>query len=254
MNTPLPKFGISQPAARLEDQRLLTGEGRYTDDIAPANAAHMAVVRAQVAHGDIQSIETEDARAMEGVLAVYTAADFEGSMENSMQILPVKNRDGTTGTTPLRPMVACDRVRFLGEAVALVIAETPAQARAAAEMVYVEYEDLPVTLDLEFGGPEIHPEAPENLAYDWAFGDEDATQAAFDAAAHHIKLRVHSNRVICNSMEPRACYAEPEGDRWHVCFSGQGVWGAKRLLAQAFDVDAETSATKPRHPHSAAAL
>ncbi|WP_069301580.1 xanthine dehydrogenase family protein molybdopterin-binding subunit [Neptunicoccus sediminis] len=234
MNTPFSKFGISQSATRVEDIRLLTGHGRYTDDIAPEGALHMYVLRAQMAHANLSGIDTTEAKSAPGVHGVFVAGDLEGVMENAMNAIPVKNRDGRTAAVPHRPALATDRVRFVGEAVAVIVADTLQQARDAAEMILVDYDDLPATTELEFGGPEIHPEAPENLAYDWAHGDAEATEAAFRSATHRVKLRVHSNRVIANSMEPRACYAEMEGERLHVCFSGQGVWGVKRHLAGSF--------------------
>ncbi|GGA12533.1 xanthine dehydrogenase family protein molybdopterin-binding subunit [Neptunicoccus cionae] len=239
MNTPFSKFGISQSAARVEDVRLLTGHGRYTDDIAPEGALHMYVLRAQMAHATLTGIDTEAAKSAPGVRGVYLAADLDGVMENSMTAIPVKNLDGSTAAVPHRPALAINRVRFVGEAIAVIVADTLQQARDAAETILVDYDDLPTSMALEFGGPEIHPDAPENLAYDWGHGDAEATEAAFQSAAHQVKLRVHSNRVIANSMEPRACYAEMEGDRLHVCFSGQGVWGVKRHLAGSFNLAPE---------------
>ncbi len=239
MNIPAAKFGISQPAARVEDVRLVTGHGRYTDDIAPEGALHMYVVRSQMAHADITSIDVDEAKAADGVHAVYTAVDFEGVMDNKMSGIPVENRDGTTAPIPHRPVLASNRVRFVGEAVAMVVAKTLQQARDAAELIWVDYDDLPTTIDLAFGGEELHPEAPNNLAYDWGFGDETATDSVFESAAHTVSLDIVHNRVICNSMEPRTCYAEAEGDKLHLCFSGQGVWGLKRTIAGAFKVEAE---------------
>jgi carbon-monoxide dehydrogenase large subunit len=233
----MTKFGLSQSASRVEDIRLVTGNGRFTSDIAPNDALYLYVLRSPVAHANITSIDTADAKAGDGVHAVFIADDLVGLMENKMEFLPAKNKDGSSGSTPLRPFIAIDRVRFVGEAVAVVVAGSLKQARDAAEQILVEYDDLPISVALEFGGPEIHPEAPENLAYDWAFGNASATDATFDTAAFQVKLRIHSNRVICNSIETRACFVEPIGERLHLCFSGQGVWGAKRQLAAVFNMD-----------------
>jgi carbon-monoxide dehydrogenase large subunit len=240
MNIPTTKFGISQSAARIEDVRLLTGQGRFTDDIAPAGSLFMYVVRSQMAHANITGIETDDAKATAGVHAVYTADDFDGVMDNKMGAIPVENVDGTTAPIPFRPILAKDRVLFAGEAVAIVIAETLQQARDAAETICIDYDDLPTTMGVDFDDDTLHAEAPNNLAYDWGFGDAAATDAVFDAAAHRVSLDIVHNRVICNSMEPRTCYAEAEGDKLHLCFSGQGVWGLKRSIATAFKMDAET--------------
>ena len=239
MNIPTTKFGISQPASRIEDVRLVTGQGRYTDDIVPAQALVLFVVRSQVAHAKITTIDTDDAKTSKGVHGVYTAADFDGVMENKMAGIPVENVDGTTAPIPYRPVLAVDRVLFVGEAVAVVVADTLQNARDAAETIWVEYEHLPTTMDLDFKGEVLHEEAPNNLAYNWGFGDGTATDAAFEAAAHTVSLDIVHNRVICNSMEPRTCYAEVDGDNMHLCFSGQGVWGMKRTLAEAFRIEAE---------------
>jgi carbon-monoxide dehydrogenase large subunit len=239
MNIPTTKFGISQSAARIEDVRLLTGQGRYTDDIAPAGSLFMYVVRSQTAHANITGIETQDAKDSTGVHAVYTVDDFDSVMDNKMGAIPVENVDGTTAPIPFRPVLAKDRVLFAGEAVAIVIAETLQQARDAAETIWIDYDDLPTTMGLDFDGDTLHSEAPNNLAYDWGFGDAEATDAVFKDAAHHVSLDIVHNRVICNSMEPRTCYAESEGDKLHLCFSGQGVWGLKRTIAAAFKMDAD---------------
>ncbi len=239
MNIPTAKFGISQPAARIEDVRLVTGHGRYTDDIAPDGALFLYVVRSQMAHAKITGVDVDDAKASPGVHAVYTATDFEGVMPNKMAGIPVENKDGSTAPIPYRPILAADRVLFAGEAVAMVVADTLQQARDAAETIWIDYDDLPTTMELDFNGDTLHAEAPNNLAYDWAYGDAAGTDATFDAAAHTVSLDIVHNRVICNSMEPRSCYAETEGESLHLCFGGQGVWGMKRTIAGAFEMDAD---------------
>lgn len=235
----MEKFGISQSNLRLEDERFLTGSGRYTDDISPEDSAVAVFVRSQVAHARITSIETRDAKGLDGVLGVYTAADFGDRLTNALPFLPAENRDGTKGAMPTRPILATDTVRYLGEPVAVVVAETRQQALDAAETVWMETEDLPVSLKVEAGGETIHPEAPENLAYDWAFGDAVATDAAFEAAAHTVSLRIDQNRIMCNSMEPRVAYAEWQDGRLHLCLSGQGVWGLKMHTAKIFGLQPE---------------
>ena len=162
-----------------------------------------------------------------GVFAVYGAGDLEGGLENAMAFEVVSNRDGSDGAAPRRPMLADDRVRHLGEAVAMVVAETRMQATDAAEAVEVDYDDLPVHVATAPGGPEIHPEAPGNVGYDWAFGDEARVAATFERAAHRTRLEMIDNRVFAMPMEPRGCFAEWDGERLHVGFSGQGVWGAE---------------------------
>ncbi|MEL6452352.1 MAG: xanthine dehydrogenase family protein molybdopterin-binding subunit [Pseudomonadota bacterium] len=236
----MEKFGKSQPVKRREDVRFLTGEGRYVDDIAPGDALQCFVFRAPVAHAVITTLDVADARAAEGVHAVYTLAELEAAgMTVAMQGTTVKNRDGSNGAAPERPILARDRVRFVGEPVAVIVADTLAQARDAAEMIVLDYDDLPAKMDMATGGEALHAEAPDNVAYDWHMGDAAATDAAFAKAARVVSLDVGDNRVIVNSMEPRGCYAEPEGDRLHVAINGQGVWGPKDQLAAALNIHAD---------------
>ncbi len=236
----MEKFGKSQSVTRREDVRFLTGEGRYVDDIAPANALQSYVFRSPVAHAVISDLDVSEARAAPGVHAVYTLADLEAAgMNVAMQGATMPNRDGTQGADPERPILARNRVRFVGEPVAFIVAETMAQARDAAEMIMFDYDDLPAKMDIEAGGETVHSEAPDNVAYDWEMGDEAACAAVFEKAAKVVSLDVGDNRVIVNSMEPRGCFAEMEGDRFHVAINGQGVWGPKDQLAKALNVDAE---------------
>ncbi|MEM8654046.1 MAG: xanthine dehydrogenase family protein molybdopterin-binding subunit [Pseudomonadota bacterium] len=233
----MDKFGKSQPVKRREDVRFLTGEGRYVDDLAPANALQTFVFRSPIAHGVISELDLSDARQAEGVHAVYTLADLEAAgMDVAMPAAIVKNSDGSDGASPERPILARDRLRFVGEPVAVVVADTLAQARDAAEMIVLDYDDLPAKMDMAAGGEPVHEGTPDNIAYDWALGDEDATNAAFEKAARVVSLDVGDNRVIVSSMEPRGCYAEPEGDRIHVAINGQGVWGPKGTLAKALNM------------------
>ncbi|RED14187.1 xanthine dehydrogenase family protein molybdopterin-binding subunit [Pontivivens insulae] len=233
----MAKFGVSQSVRRKEDDRFLTGQGRYVDDIAPAGSAIATFVRAPVAHARIESIDITDALEVEGVLAVYTAADLDGKLVNTMDASVVKNRDGSKGAAPMRPILAADRVCHAGEAVAMVVAETRQAGLDAAELVMVDYDDLPVHLDTAIGGDAIHAEAPDNIAYDWAHGDEARVAAIFDGAAHTVSLDLIDNRVFANPLEPRGCYAEVEGDRLHLALNGQGVWGTRDALAKKLGLD-----------------
>ncbi len=243
----MEKFGKSQSVKRTEDVRFLTGEGRYVDDIAPAGALHAYFYRSPIGHGVITELDVSDAAAAEGVHCVLTVADLEAA---GMQIgLPgsvIKNRDGTEGAAPLRPFLAKDRVRYVGEPVAMIVADSLAQARDAAELILFDVDDLLAKLDMATGGETLHAEAPDNRAFDWGTGDEAATQAAFDAAAHSVSLQVDDNRIIVNSMEPRGCYAEWEEGRLHVSNNGQGVWTHKGYLQKAFGLgETQVRVTNP---------
>ncbi len=236
----MEKFGKSQPVRRVEDVRFLTGHGRYVDDITPDGALFAYVLRSPVAHGTITLLDVSDASAAPGVHLVMTAADLaRAGIRPHMKASLVTNLDGTKGAAPPRPVLAEDRVCFVGEPVALIVAETMAQAKDAAEMVVLDIDELPVHIDPVVGGPVIHPEAPENLAFDWGMGDRTAVEAALKNAALVIVIDVPDNRIIVNSMEPRGCYAEMVEGRIHVAVNGQGVWGPKNDIAYHLDIPKE---------------
>ncbi|WP_102224416.1 xanthine dehydrogenase family protein molybdopterin-binding subunit [Acidimangrovimonas sediminis] len=232
-------FGKSQSIKRVEDVRLLTGEGRFIDDTRPDGALVAQFLRSPVAHAEITTLDVAEARAMPGVAAVLTLTDLEAAgLAANVPATCVQNSDGSMGAAPERPALARNRVRYVGEPIALVLAETVMQARDAAEAIAVEFDDLPVHLEIAPGGPQIHDEAPENVAYDWTLGDAEATEAAFAAAARTVTLRVEDNRIIVNSMEPRGVTADWDGSRLHLAFNSQGVWNLKRQMAKALSLDA----------------
>ncbi|UWQ96580.1 xanthine dehydrogenase family protein molybdopterin-binding subunit [Rhodobacteraceae bacterium M385] len=236
----MSKFGSSQSVTRFEDTRFLTGAGGYVDDIAPKDALFAYVFRSPMAHGVITDLDVSDALTAEGVYAVITAADLKAEgIANAMRFYRTDNRDGTKGNAAPRPMLAEGHVRFVGEPVAFVVAETLQQAKDAAELIVFDVDDLPVKLDIAPGGPVLHESAPDNVVYDFGLGDEDATQAALAEAAHVVTYTSYDNRVIVNAMEPRGCFAELDGDRLHLSVNGQGVWGIKKDLAKLFNIDAE---------------
>lgn len=228
----MEKFGKSQPVKRTEDVRLLTGHGCFIDDAAPEGALFAYVLRSSVAHGVIRTLDLDEARAADGVHLILTCADLEAAgIKVGLDGTTVDNRDGTKGAAPERPMLARSKVRHVGEPVAVIVADTLEQARDAAELIVLDTVDLPAKMDLAQGGETLHAEAPDNRAFDWAIGDEDATKAAFDTAARVVSYDVVDNRIIVNSMEPRGCFAEWDGQRLHLAYSGQGVWGMKDQIS-----------------------
>ncbi len=237
----MEKFGKSQPITRVEDQRFLTGHGAYVDDIAPAGALRAHVFRSPVGHGRITVLDVEAAREADGVHMVITAADLDAAgITDGIWGITIENRDGTPAADPERPILARDRLRHVGEPVAVIVAETLDHARDAAELIELDYDDLPAKLDLAQGGEPIHPDAaPDNRAFDWGMGDEDACEAALKRAAQVVRMRVDDNRVIVNSMEPRGCYAEWHDGRLHLSFNGQGVWGPKAQIARVLGLEPE---------------
>jgi carbon-monoxide dehydrogenase large subunit len=230
----LEKFGVGQPVLRVEDPKLLRGQGRYTDDVSAPGEAHAVMVRSRYAHGNIRKIETSAARAMPGVLAVYTAADLAAAGVNPIKCgMMVNGRDGKPWLTPVRPVLAGKKVVFAGEAVAVVIAESRAQAKDAAEAVEVEIDPLPAVATaaeaLAAGAPQIHESVPDNVAVDYHWGDSAAVAAAFAKAAHVTKLKLVSNRIVINPLEPRSALGQYDAGtgRYTIQVCSQGVFGMK---------------------------
>jgi carbon-monoxide dehydrogenase large subunit len=234
----MEKFGKSQPVKRVEDVRFLKGTGRYVDDIAPPDALRGYVFRSSVAHAKIDTLDVSEARTSAGVHLVLTADELkDAGYTQGLWGTTVPNRDGTKGASPFRPILASDTVRHVGEPVAFIVADSVEAARDAAELIVFDYTDKPVHLGLSTGGAQIHAEAPENRAFDWGMGDDEATEAAFKAAHRTVTLDVEDNRIIVNAMEPRGCYAEPEGDRLHFSVNAQGVWEHKKQMARVLNMD-----------------
>lgn len=235
------KFGVGQPVPRTEDPVLVQGKGRYTDDIALPRQAYAVMVRSPHAHGVINRVDTADAAAMPGVLGVYTAKDLEG-YGTFKCIVPFKSRDGSEMRKPQRFALASGKVRYVGDPVACVVAETPAQARDAAEAVALDIDPLPaVTLASEAavpGAPQIYDEAPGNLSLDYHYGDAEKTAAAFAAAAHVTKLSLRNTRLVVAAMEPRAAVAEYKPQKKHFTLhaQSQGVFGMKGQLVDILGV------------------
>jgi carbon-monoxide dehydrogenase large subunit len=201
--------GIGAAVKRREDFRFLKGIGKYTDDIAVPGQTYMFLLRSPVAHARIEKIDTTAAKAVPGVVAVFTQADIDAS--GPVGGLPcgwlVTSRDGSPMKEPKHPILASGKVRHVGDPVVAVIAETLQQAKDAAELVTVDYADLPPVVDMKAalsGKTAVHDEAPDNLCFDWELGDKAATEAAFAKAAHVTKLDLVNNRLVPNAMEPRA--------------------------------------------------
>ena len=240
---PEEKFAIGQPVPRSEDPVLLRGEGHYADDISLPGQAYAVMVRSHIAHGVIRGIETAAARAMPGVLAVYTAADLAKAGIGPLPPRQVmKNRDGTPMLSPTHYALPSDKVRYVGEAVAAVIAETVAEAKDAAEMVVVDIDPLPAVTEPALAdapdAPILYDDVPANVGLDFHFGDSDKVAAAFAVAAHVTRLHLRNNRIVVNAMEPRAAVADYDSERQHWTFhvGCQGVFGFRNYIAGIFGV------------------
>ena len=202
------KFGVGQPVRRFEDVRLVTGRGRYQDDVVLPRQAYAMFLRSPRAHARIVSIDVQAARAAPGVLAVYTGADYKADgLSMPKAVMPRKKADGSPMFAPQRPALVIDRVRYVGDPVAMVIAETLMEAKDAAELIAVVYDELPsVTSTDEAARPDaarVWDENPDNISHTVQHGNKAATDAAFAQAAHVARQRYVITRVHAQYMEPR---------------------------------------------------
>ena len=240
----LTKFGIGQPVRRTEDPTLVRGQGRYTDDVARPGQAYAVMVRSREAHGIIRSIDTAAAKALPGVLAVLTADDLTayGGLKCG---LPLKNRDGSPIHYVPRPALAGDKVRFVGDPVACVIAETVAQAKDGAEAVALDIEPLTPVLKpaeaIKPGAPLVFDQVANNLALDFHYGDAAKVAEAFAKAKHVTRLETSNQRMIVAAMEPRAAIGEYEAasGKWTLTSCSQGVHGLKTSLMDILSAPAD---------------
>ncbi len=231
------KFGSGQPVPRLEDDRLITGKGQFTDDLTLPGAAHMVLLRTPHAHAKLREVDTLHARSAPGVIAVYTNKDLAAAGIKPLPCVAVMpNRDGSPMFIPERHALAKDRVAHLGEPVAMVVAETAAQARDAAEMINAHYDELPSVSGTvaALTAPPIHPGSTSNVALDHELGDKAAVDAAFAKAAHVTTLKLVNQRVVVNAMEPRACMGafDKTTGKYTLYTGSQGVHGMRAAIAK----------------------
>jgi carbon-monoxide dehydrogenase large subunit len=237
---------IGDAPKRREDLRFLTGRGRYLDDLSFENLAHAVVLRSPHAHARIDGIDATAARAAPGVLAVLTAADV--AADGLLPLRPGAETNSVTGEPfafEPQPLLAVDKVRHVGEAVALVVAETREQALDAAELVAVDYAPLAAVATAATarapGAPLITDKAPGNLCLEWRHGDRAGADAAFAGAAHVVGLRLDNHRVVTNPMEPRGIVAayDPATGRFTAHVSAQSIHATRDATARALGVKPE---------------
>ena len=240
----MAKFGIGQAVRRVEDQRFLTGHGRYIDDINLPGQAYGALVLSPHAHARIRRIDTAKAKAAPGVLAVLTGADAVADKLGSLtaHLMP-EDVGAPKGHRTFQPLLVADRVRFAGDRVAYVVAETAAQARDAAELVEVDYEPLPTVVDLDDaakpGAAKVWDECADgNVAFRLRFGNQEATDAAFAAAKHVVKLRLVNNRLSPVAMEPRVAIGQYDAieDAYTLHTASQNPHGMRMEMSHVFHV------------------
>ena len=228
--------GLGQPLRRLEDPRLLTGGGCFAAGLAPPGVLHAVMLRSPHAHARVLRVEAGAARTLPGVAAVITAKEASG-LGHIPTLTEIFDAEGRRHIEPPRMPIAPDRVRHVGEVVAMVVADSPHAARDAAEAIEVEYDPLPAVIlpedALRRGAPRIHDEAPGNLVCDWRKGDAAAVDAAIASAAHVTRLTIRSPRIVAGYMEPRAALAEWTSDKVTLTTPSQGVHVLHRLLCDA---------------------
>jgi carbon-monoxide dehydrogenase large subunit len=203
--------GIGAAVRRKEDLRFITGKGQYTDDVVRPGETRAVFVRSPHAHAKIKNVDISAAKTMPGVVAVLTGAELAtDKIGNLICGWMIHSKDGTPMKMAPHPALAADKVCHVGDAVAVVIAESQAQGRDAAEKVKVNYEILPAVIDLARAksGQQIHTIAPKNTIYEWSLGDAKAVDTAFASAKHVTKLDIVNNRLAPNAIEPRAALAE----------------------------------------------
>ncbi len=242
----LQKYGVGQPVRRKEDDTLVRGKGKYTDDFNLPGQVYAWIVRSSHAHGIIRGIDTSAAKAMPGVLGVWTGTDLAAANYAPFTCgLPLKSRDGTPLLQTNRSALVSDKVRFVGDPVAFVVAETLAQARDAGEAVAVDIDPLPAVTDpaeaAKPGAPQLYDHIPNNVALDYHYGDAAKVEAAFAGAAHVTKLDITNTRVAVVAMEPRAALAsyDKASERYTIQVPTQGVAGNRLNLAKNLKVPNE---------------
>jgi len=239
----IDKFAIGQPVSRKEDPVLLRGEGRYTDDLNLPGQLYAVFVRSRYAHGLIRSIDTAEARAMPGVRAVLIAADLEAGGVQPMPASSGKNADGSATPKPRQMALASEKVRYVGDPVAFVVAETAKAARDAAEAVMLDIDPLPAVTEAraaaEAGAPVLHEDAPGNVVMTYHHGDAAAVAAAFAGAAHVTRLSMRNSRIVVAAMEPRSAIGDYQDGRYVLRLGCQGVFGMRAGLKDVMGVATE---------------
>ncbi|TIO52458.1 MAG: xanthine dehydrogenase family protein molybdopterin-binding subunit [Mesorhizobium sp.] len=232
--------GIGARVARKEDKRFITGGGRYVDDMVVPGMKHAAFVRSPHAHAQIKKIDVKKAQGMPGVVGVLTGKELKADgIGNLICGWMIHSKDGSPMKMGAWSPLAVDKVRYVGDAVVIVIADTKGQARDAAEAVEITYKELKAVVDatkaLQPGAPQIHAEAENNLVFDWEIGDGKATDAAIKSAAHVTRMKIVNNRLVPNAMEPRAALGHyDKAEDHYTCWATSQNPHLARLVMSAF--------------------
>src|SRR5215207_9185976 len=232
--------GVGASVRRKEDLRFITGKGNYTGDVNRAGQTYAYFLRSPHAHANLRSLDTAAAKAMPGVVGILTGEDLaEDKIGGLICGWMIHSKDGTPMKAGPHPALAQGKVRYVGDHVAVVIAETVAQAKDAAEAIVVEYEVLPAIADTaraqSKGAPQVHDVAPDNTIFQWHLGDKASTDAAFKAAKHITRLEIVNNRLIPNAMEPRAAVGDYDtGTETYTLYTTSQNPHVARLVLSAF--------------------
>ncbi|RWM11257.1 MAG: xanthine dehydrogenase family protein molybdopterin-binding subunit [Mesorhizobium sp.] len=232
--------GVGARVARKEDKRFITGGGRYVDDMVVPGMKHAMFVRSPHAHAQIKKIDVKKAQAMPGVVGVLTGKELKADgIGNLICGWMIHSKDGTPMKMGAWSPLAVDKVRYVGDAVVIVIADTKGQARDAAEAVEITYKELKAVVDatkaIQPGAPQIHAEAENNLIFDWELGDGKATDAAIKSAAHVTRMKIVNNRLVPNAMEPRAALGHyDKAEDHYTCWTTSQNPHVARLVMSAF--------------------
>ncbi|WP_192244829.1 xanthine dehydrogenase family protein molybdopterin-binding subunit [Mesorhizobium silamurunense] len=232
--------GVGARVARKEDKRFITGGGRYVDDMVVPGMKHAVFVRSPHAHAQIKKIDVRQAQAMPGVVGVLTGKELKADgIGNLICGWMIHSKDGTPMKMGAWSPLAVDKVRYVGDAVVIVIADTKGQARDAAEAVEITYKELKAVVEatkaLEKGAPQVHAEAENNLIFDWELGDGKATDAAIKSAAHVTRMKIVNNRLVPNAMEPRAALGHyDKAEDHYTCWTTSQNPHVARLVLSAF--------------------
>ena len=239
------KFAVGQPVSRKEDPALLRGEGRYSDDINLPSQLYAVFVRSRYAHGILRSVDASEAKSMPGVRGVILASDLEAGGIQPMPATSGTNADGTPTPKPRQMALTSDKVRYVGDPVACVVAETAQQAKDAAETVMLDIDALPAVTTARAavapGAPVLHDEAPGNAFMHYHHGDTAKVAAAFAAAAHVTKLSIRNSRIVVAAMEPRSAVGvfDAHSERFTLRLGCQGVFGMRQMLKDVLGVERE---------------
>ncbi|WP_298959746.1 xanthine dehydrogenase family protein molybdopterin-binding subunit [uncultured Roseibium sp.] len=237
-----PKFGVGAPLRRKEDEPLITGKGIYTGDYMPDGCLHGVVVRSAMAHAKIKVENADDIREMDGVHMVLTGADVAG--KSLLTAAHIKQLDGTHYEAPPQPLLCEDTVRFVGDAIAFIVADDLNLAKSAAEMLEIDYEPLDVVIGIENAldpdAAKVWPELGTNVSFTLGHGDQAKTQEAFSKAHKTVSIEVVNNRIVVNYMELRGCVAEYDtpGRRFKLTLGTQGGHGVRDILCSTLGLEA----------------